>query len=56
MNIEDQEAFVAIATTILSLLKDELKRKMSMAQKTAEEAMLLIKSMRSDAQKVKERA
>ena len=56
MNIEDQEAFVAIATTILSLLKDELKRKMSIAQKTAEEAMLLIKSMRSDAQKVKERA
>ena len=56
MNIEDQEAFVAIATTILSLLKDELKRKMSMAHKTAKEAMLLIKSMRSDAQKVKERA
>jgi hypothetical protein len=55
MNIEDQEAFVAIATTILSLLKDELKRKMSMAQKTAEEARLLIKSMRSDAQKVEER-
>ena len=56
MNIEDQETFVAIATTILSLLKDELKRKMSIAQKTAEEAMLLIKSMRSDAQKVKESA
>ena len=56
MDIEDQEAFVAIATTILSLLKDELKRKMSTAQKAAEEAMLLIKSMRSDAQKVKERA
>jgi hypothetical protein len=33
-----------------------LKRKMDMAQKASEEAMLLIKSMRADAQKVKERA
>jgi hypothetical protein len=55
MNTEDQDAFVAIATTILSPLKDELKRKMDMAQKAAEEAMLLIKSMRHDAQKVKVR-
>ena len=55
MNTADQDAFVAIATTILSLLKDELKRKMDMEQKTTEEATLLIKSMRPDAQKVKER-
>ena len=56
MKIEDREAFGAIAITILSLLKDDLKSKMSMVQKTAEEAMLLIKSMRCDAQKVKESA
>jgi len=55
MNIEDQEDFVSIATTILCLLKDEIEMKIEMAQKTSEEAMLLIKSMKPYALKVKEK-
>tara|TARA_B110001452_G_scaffold48232_1_gene36851 strand:- start:1277 stop:2686 length:1410 start_codon:yes stop_codon:yes gene_type:complete len=56
MNTADQDAFVAIATTILCLLNDELKRKTDMADETSEKAMLLIKSMRYDAQKATEEA
>ena len=56
MNIKDRASFVAIAITILSPLIDELKRKMDMADETAEKAMLLVKSMRYDAQKATEEA
>ena len=56
MNTKDRASFVAIATTILSSLNDELKRKRDMAVETSEKAMLLIKSMRYDAQKATEEA
>ena len=56
MDIKDRASFVAIAITILSLLIDELKRKMDMADETTEKAMLLLKSMRYDAQKATEDA
>ena len=56
MNTKDRASFVAIATTILSLLNEELKRKRDMAVETSEKAMLLIKSMRYDAQKATEEA
>jgi hypothetical protein len=56
MDIKDRASFVAIAITILSLLNDELKRKMDMAEETTEKAMLLVRSMRYDAQKATEEA